>query len=123
MYQVRIAPGCHSGPGLGPIVDEDRSFSIAIGVANRSDRLAVYNDDELVYQIPAQGHPRLGPGRWGRGLYRWAVVIDGSIESTHRTRDDARAEAAWWRRHPSMMNRRRFGHGGKVCVEDMHIES
>jgi hypothetical protein len=40
--------------------------------------------------------------------FRWLVVCDDEMYS-HRTRAGARKDAAWTNRHPSNVDRRRFG--------------
>jgi hypothetical protein len=51
----------------------------------------------------------------------WIVLVDETPESYHPTRDDARATAAWWRRHPAVKDRRAFHGSGKVRV--VHAEA
>lgn len=69
-YHVRVAPGCHGGPGrFGGIVSRHRTLERAIAAARRNDRTVVVDDEtgDTVYQLGRQDHPTLGAGRFGRG--------------------------------------------------------
>ena len=40
---------------------------------------------------------------------RWIVRVDGDVVARTSTRAKAREEAAWWRRHPAVQDRRAHG--------------
>lgn len=71
-----LAAGCH-GRVSAPVVSRHRSLAAAIRKASGNDRLEVrtieasdFGDiigDSILFALPAQGHPRLGAGRYGLG--------------------------------------------------------
>lgn len=68
MHYVEMGEGCHGRP-VSPIIYENLSWADAQRLARRSDRLVAVNATTGErFQIPEQGHPRYGPGRYGRGL-------------------------------------------------------
>ncbi|MGD2215166.1 MAG: hypothetical protein PVJ64_00365 [Gemmatimonadales bacterium] len=50
--------------------------------------------------------------------HNWAVELDGVLDRTFCSRAAAREHARWLQHHPAVRDRRRFGNGGRVVVQD-----
>lgn len=79
-WEVRVADGCHAAP-LGPLISRHRTLRAAIKRARRSDRLQVEHCDHnaIVYSNPQRGCPRLGAGRFGRGVQPGEPSLDWAV--------------------------------------------
>lgn len=71
-YRTEIAAGCYSG-ATAPVTGEHATLAAALEAARKSDRIVAVGPDGARCQIPQQNHPRLGAGRYGRGITRAAA--------------------------------------------------
>lgn len=66
-YEVRMAPGCYSGPGA-PLVSRHRTLRAAVARARRSNRLVVERTacSGVIWRVSQYRDVGLGPGLYGQ---------------------------------------------------------